>query len=411
MASLNFFLNYAPYLAKVSKSAFVLYIFYDKLQDDKGEIQITYNDIREHTGLQGTTLSKAHKILLDLGLLKALDDKQYFKGKKYEVIRDPIMEENKKQELFVANELDLNSSFRIKYEKVPEAYKQLLDFEKMKEALRVLGTIDVAKMLAKHFSLDFQTMQLYLETKEFREQVNEVRLKVKAAKAEEPTTKIEEPIVIKPEIIKPELELKVEIKAKETKEVTPKKTKNLYEQFITEGNWKRGTKTPLSESEWKAQQVLWYFCILYKRRYGVDYKFTGNLYSSKEMRDMKNVLEALSGGVETKSYLEWVFNVKSKDLKEIDSTGIVVHARMINEFQKIKVKATMVASGDLPKDFKDWIVQNVPEFLEVSNCKTIEDIKWAKKAVDINEATEPVKQVVQEALRRNLLSDETVSVI
>lgn len=404
MASLNFFLNYAPYLAKVSKSAFVLYIFYDKLQDDKGEIQITYNDIREHTGLQGTTLSKAHKILLDLGLLKALDDKQYFKGKKYEVVRDPIMEEGKRQELFAENELDLNSSFRVKYEKVPEVYKQLLDFEKMKEALRVLGTIDVAKMLAKHFSLDFQTMQLYLETKEFREQVNEVRLKVKAAKAEEP-------IVIKPEIIKPKPEPKVEIKAEETKEVTPKKTKNLYEQFIAEGNWKRGTKTPLPESEWKAQQVLWYFCILYKRRYGVDYKFTGNLYSSKEMRDMKNVLETLSGGVETKSYLEWVFNVKSKDLKEIDSTGIVVHARMINEFQKIKVKATMVASGDLPKDFKDWIEQNVPEFLEVSNCKTIEDIRWAKKAVDINEATEPVKQVVQEALRRNLLSGETVSAI
>ena len=402
MASLNFFLNYAPYLAKVSKSAFVLYIFYDKLQDDKGEIQITYNDIREHTGLQGTTLSKAHKILLDLGLLRALDDKQYFKGKKYEVVRDPIMEDSKRQELFTANELDLNSSFRIKYEKVPEAYKQLLDFEKMKEALQALGTIDVAKMLAKHFSLDFQTMQLYLETKEFREQVNEVRLKVKAAKAEEP-------IIIKPEIIKSKSEPKVEIKAEETKEVTPKKTKNLYEQFITEGSWKRGTKTPLPESEWKAQQVLWYFCILYKRRYGVDYKFTGNLYSSKEMRDMKNVLETLSGGVETKSYLEWVFNVKSKDLKEIDSTGIVVHARMINEFQKIKVKATIVTSGDLPKDFKDWIEQNVPEFLEVSNCKTIEDIRWAKKAVDINEATEPVKQVVQEALRRNLLLGETVS--
>lgn len=400
MASLNFFLNYAPYLAKVSKSAFVLYIFYDKLQDDRGEIQITYNDIREHTGLQGTTLSKAHKILLDLGLLKALDDKQYFKGKKYEVVRDPVIEESRKRELFTENELGFNSSLRSKYEKVPEAYKQLLDFEKMKEALEVLGTIDVAKMLAKHFSLDFQTMQLYLETKDFRDQVNEVRLKVKATKVEPITTKSE---------IRAKSEPKVE--TKEIKKVSPKKIGNLYEQFITEGNWKRGTKIPLPELEWKAQQVLWYFCILYKRRYGVDYKFTGNLYSSKEMKDMKNVLETLGGGVETKSYLEWVFNIKSKDLKEIDSTGIVVHARMINEFQKVKTKATMVVSGDLPKDFKDWIEQNVPEFLEVNNCKTIEDIKWAKRAMDINEATESMKQVVQEALCRNLLLDETVSVI
>lgn len=402
MASLNFFLNYAPYLAKVSKSAFVLYIFYDKLQDDEGIIQITYNDIREHTGLQGTTLSKAHKILLELGLLKALDDKQYFKGKKYKVIRDPIMEEDKKQELFITNELDLNSSFRSKYEKIPDAYKQLVSFEKMKEALQALGTVDVARRLAKHFNLDFQTMQLYLEMKDFRDQVDEVRRRVKTAKESI------EPIVVKSELI---IEPKIEIKEEEIKEVAPKKTKNLYEQFITEGNWKRGTKTSIAEVDWKAQQVLWYFCILYNRRYGIDYKFTGNLYSSKEMRDMKRVLEALNGGVETKTYLDWVFNIKSKDLKEIDSTGIIVHPRMINEFQKVKAKTTIVAGGDLSKDFIDWIVKNVPEFLEISNCKTIEDIKWTKKAVDSNEATESMKQVVQEALRRNLLLEETVSAI
>jgi hypothetical protein len=127
------------------------------------------------------------------------------------------------------------------------------------------------------------------------------------------------------------------------------------------------------------------------------------------MKDMKKVLETLSGGVEARVYLDWVFNVKSKDLKEIDSTGIVVHPRMINEFQKVKVRATMVA-GDLPKDFKDWIVKNVPELLEVSNCKTIEDLKWIKKAVDSNEANEAMKKTVQEAIRQNLLSDETVSV-
>jgi hypothetical protein len=123
------------------------------------------------------------------------------------------------------------------------------------------------------------------------------------------------------------------------------------------------------------------------------------------MKDMKKVLEALGGGVEVKKYLDWVFNIKSKDLKEIDSTGIIVHPRMINEFQKLKTRTT-IATGDLPGDFKEWINENIPEFLEVSNCKTIEDMVWAKKAMDSKEANTVTIKAVHEAIRRNLLSVE-----
>lgn len=400
MASLTFYLDYAPILIKKQKSAFILYCYYDKLKNDEGIVQLTLKDMEQHTGLKASTTIKAKVLLVELGLIKQLDKTEFFRGIRYQLPELKPLTLEKRNELFSKCDLVLNSKVRNKYEnpEIPKEYQQLLDINKMKKAYEELGItkFSIAKSLARYFKLDCNTLRLFMETNKFSDGLTDIRAQVKNQ-----VTSVEGTSIKGTEEKIEKTEPKVQKIVTKTKKV--KTPADLYQQFITEGNLKRGTNKELAITEWKSPQILWYFCVSYKKKYGVDFSFTSsNLYRSKEIKDMSRILTAFTGNAtEVKSYFDWAFNVKEKQLNGIASTGIIAHVRMINEFKKSKTKAS-VTIGSLPTDFVSWVKQNEPTFLDISDCKTFEDIELAKEAVRTGDASTVTKRVIAEAVKRGM---------
>ena len=367
MAALLFYFDYASELVKANPRAFALYMLYDKFQDSEGHVPLSFPEMREILKFNPVQLKEALEALVERGLVVEIEKGKY----KVEKLGPIGFDSELKDRYNFSLGLGLDS---------------LLNIDKMKKAFNELGDtkFNIAQCLVKHFGLDKNKFTLAMETESFSAKIREVRSAVKS----QVTIGAGSPIVSK----------------SVAKSVT--KTNPLYEQFLQEGNLKRGTKTELPLNEWKSPQLLWYFCILYKKKYGQDFLFVGNLYKSKEMKHMSQILETFGSAVEVKSYFDWVFNVKEKDLNGIDSTGIVASVRMMNEFRKTKTNAVRKTNSSvsfIPPDFLDWIKANAISFLEVSNCKTIEDLKWAKRAVMQDEADDITKLVVTEATGRGLL--------
>ena len=66
MANLVFYLDYGPLLCRVYKSAFLVYHFYEKFQNDQGVVQFTYSDLNDHLGLASSTIQKCNSLLKKL---------------------------------------------------------------------------------------------------------------------------------------------------------------------------------------------------------------------------------------------------------------------------------------------------------------------------------------------------------
>lgn len=390
--NLTFYLDYAPYLTQANPKAFILYCFYDKLKGDAGVAHLPFKDITSHLGIQNSTITKAHQTLIDLGLIERITDSERFRGNRYRILEPQPLDSNKKKELFDKVNLTIDASFQEKFCKVstqiPDELLPLFDFDKMKEAYEALGGEGKfsIKNLVKHFGLDVTIVRPFLKNESFISKLYDVRDKVKNSVT-----------IVQKETKRSNVKRSVK---KTTGVKSTKSNIELYKQFMEEGNLTRKDKKEMLIADWKSPQLLWYFCQLYKKKYGLDFTFTTSLYKSKEMKDMSRILGTFNNAQEVKEYFDWVFNVKEKDLNGIDSTGIVAHTRMINEFKKTN---SPKASGKVGVDFKDWVKKNAKGFLDISDCETVDNLQFAQEAVRTGDADETTKKVIEEAIKRGIL--------
>lgn len=406
MSSTIFCLDYLPYLSKKKPSAIALYLLYDKLKNDEGMVQITYDEVERQLGSYSSSVSSANKILLQLGLIERVDERIPGKKIRYKVLKPVFMSSEKRKELFDECGLESNTSIRTKYDgtKVPEEYQQFIDIEKMRKIYQEMGCdntkFSAKKHLARHCKVDFSTFEVFLETpfgRKVGEIITQVKRETKNQVTKSEVTSIKEDKETEPVPTKKVATKKKAIKKKE--KVGTRTTAEYYQLLMSEGHLDLKTRVEIPIDEWTSKQLLRYFCLGYKRRYGVDYSFTGNPFNSKEMKDMLKILTAMTSPLEAKQYLDWAFNEKDKDLQDgISSTGIIAHVRMINEFRKKKVRTT----GGLAVDFVNWIKTNEPSY-DLSNCRSLGDLRTLKAAVDIDGADKVTERIVEEAKKRGIL--------
>ncbi len=167
MSNLTFFIDYAPLLSRVNKSAFVIYMFYDKFQDDNGIVQFTYNELNEHLGLATTTIQSANSFLKRLNLIEEVEDKA--QGKKYKLLPAQPLPETLRTELiseFQMEQYNTTSSLKIRFvqDTVPPNFQQLLNKKVLKQAFKDLGSnFRNGRELCRYFKIDFHTFKLLHE--------------------------------------------------------------------------------------------------------------------------------------------------------------------------------------------------------------------------------------------------------
>lgn len=167
MSNLTFFIEYAPLLSRTNKSAFVIYMFYNKFQDDNGVVQFTYNELNEHLGLATTTIQSANTILKKLNLIEEVEDKAA--GKRYKLLPVGPLPEATRLELmkeFQVEEYNTASTLKIKFvqDTVPANFQQLLNKKVLKQAFKELGTgFRNGRELCRYFKIDFHTFKLLHE--------------------------------------------------------------------------------------------------------------------------------------------------------------------------------------------------------------------------------------------------------
>lgn len=402
MPSTIFCLDYLPYLSKKKPSAIALYLLYDKLKNDEGIVQITYDEVERQLGSYSSSVSSANKILLELKLMERVDERTPGKKIRYRILKPTLMNPEELLNLFESCGLNPNTSIRAKYDgsKVPEAYQQFSDIDKMTKIYEELGDFKFSskKYLAKHCKVDFNMFEVFLETPyggKVKNIIKEVKYQAKNQVTKSEVTDIKEEHIIPKKVIK-----KKNIKKKA---IGKRTIPEYYELLINEGHLNLKTRKEIPLVEWTAKQLLRYFCIGYKQRYGVNYSFTSIPFNSKESKDMAKILTAVTSPAEAKQYLDWAFNEKDKDLQGgISSTGIIAHVRMINEFRK--KNATVVSySGGLAVDFVNWVKNNEPAFFNVSECKSTDNLKVAEEVVLAGDADESTTRVVEEAKTRGIL--------
>lgn len=167
MSNLTFFIEYAPLLSRTNKSAFVIYMFYYKFQDDNGTVQFTYNELNEHLGLATTTIQSANTILKRLNLIEEVEDKAA--GKRYKLLPVGPLSDTLRLDLmkeFQVEDYNTASTLKIRFvqDTVPPNFQQLLNKKVLKQAFKELGTgFRNGRELCRYFKIDFHTFKLLHE--------------------------------------------------------------------------------------------------------------------------------------------------------------------------------------------------------------------------------------------------------
>ena len=157
-------MDYGPLLAMVNKSTLVVYMYYDKFQDDNGMIQFTYNELNEHLGLATSTINNCNALLRRLKLIEEVDSAQ---GKKYKLL--PVKKLDVKLRAQVLKKANVgyeqNTILRKRYleEDIPPAFNQLLNKKSLQQAFKKLGTLRKGKDLTEYFKTDLHTFKLLME--------------------------------------------------------------------------------------------------------------------------------------------------------------------------------------------------------------------------------------------------------
>ena len=159
-------MDYGPLLSRVFKSAFLVYMYYDKFQNDEAIVQFTYNELNQHLGLASTTIQKANKVLQKLELIEEVESAT---GKSYKLLPVKRLSDELRQELINMSSIsDYNNetSLRKKYldDNIPVDFQQLLNKRVLKKAHRELGpAFTRGKELCKYFKIDYHTFRLLHE--------------------------------------------------------------------------------------------------------------------------------------------------------------------------------------------------------------------------------------------------------
>lgn len=407
MANLVFLLDYAPLLVKNHKSAMIIYEFYDKFKDDSGIVTIKYEELKEHLGLATSTISDAHNILKSLKLIEPLKQKDVkerkFQSVPYKVLPVIPLSENEDALKYVSNELntEIQSNTQLKErfisQRLPEEFMVIFDVDRVKKVIEDLGEVksQIANCLATSFGLDRNMFKVLMENKQFRQRFVEVK-----------------------KLAQQQLKEKIQDQSKSHVSNTVNsngKTINsdaakFYEQLM-EIHIDRKTKQERPISTWKSPQLLRYFCLCYEREYKTAYKFNGVSWSSKEMKDMKRILTAFDEDAQqAMTYIDWVFTIKIKSLNGIDSTGILAHARMINEFNRKyngSKKKSISRNDNLPQDFLDWIKIEVPNIEDLADCTTYYDLYWLREEqLSSSDIADEIEKIINEAIRRGIVPSQ-----
>lgn len=317
-----------------------------------------------------------------------------FQSVPYRMLPVIPISENKEALIYVEQELkveiqkDTKLRERFIKEKLPSEYLDVFDVNKMKKAVESLGDVksQIANCLAMEFGLDRNMFKLLMEDKKFKENVIK--------------TKREAQSLINGVDVKKPVSVKATVSV-------PKAYTQLMDIHI---NKKTGQEMKMSE--WKSPQLLRYFCLCYEREYKIPYTFSREPWSSKQMRDMKMILTAFKGDAQQATmYMDWVFVNKRKVLDGIDS-GILAHDRMINEFNRKRSTTSQSAqikrNDPLPKDFLQWIDENISNIDDIADCKTYYDLYWVREEeLQSGDETPPeLKALINEAIKRGILPEK-----
>jgi len=167
MADLIFYTDYGPLLARAFKSAFILYVYYDKFKDDKNIVQFTYNDLTEHLGLASSTIQKANAALKLLKLIEEMEENS--SGKKYKLL--PISELSEATINGILTKASINlynpkTNLRKRYleDNIPHEFQQLLNKKLLRKAKKELGdSFKKLKPLCKYLNIDHHHLKIICE--------------------------------------------------------------------------------------------------------------------------------------------------------------------------------------------------------------------------------------------------------
>lgn len=392
-------LDYAPLM---KKGALELYLLYCSLQDEKGIVDATYNHLNEHTGRSLSAISEYKNTLINLGLIEQIKREDVaspdnlFSPYKREFIRVlplmPLSNERRKKE-FQESGRPADSEVRQKVlgvERLPKTCSNLLDKVTQRALLKKLGRDKYTiSNVIDHLNLNEAEVKLWLTNSRFKTDLVRVMREVSQ---EMDQIEAEEEIVA----------LKFKKKPKKT---VP--TFNEIYETLMKGSHRNGKEIPIEK--WQPFQFFRYFCIQYEKTYGQRFRFESkaNPFSLRELRDMMLVMRAFNDdAAEVVKYLDWVFNVKSKEM-HLDGTAILHHQRMFNEYRRRTSEPVKYGELDpIDETFAGWVNENVPTLLEAYDLACMKDLYWLKRAYDSGVPTPEVQLVVEEGIKRGLVPKE-----
>lgn len=167
-------------------------------------------------------------------------------------------------------------------------------------------------------------------------------------------------------------------------------------------------------SSWNASHMLSYFLVRYEKRYRCEFSFINEkaIWNGKEIKDIKGVINRFKGDtVAAKRYLDWVFDVKSRDpkLDGLERTGLLVHQNMLQEYRRVQASGgrkpgqsiAMQVSGNsgLDENFVAWVKNHYPQL--GYPLETQEHLRYLMQAND--GADSSIDAIVMEAKKRQLV--------
>jgi hypothetical protein len=384
----------AEYVPLLQPSAIVVYLHYYLLKDQNNIARIVYTDLQEHTGMASGTISDAIKTLLDYNLIKRAikTDNPACRNGCYEVVPIVVLSALKRREEYRKAKRVIDTDIRrraLSLSNLPIVYQQLTNVKCLKKALETLGEEQFTlENLIQYFNLDRSKVALWASSLVFKQEFSKAKQEA--------------------------LQKKQELKESKKKTSVPSKTADEMHKSLMKANIKGDQEVPIEC--WDVKMLFRYFCILYEKAKGVQYVWMPpkDSFNSKELRDMKSVSNSFNKDAKkVAKFLEWVFEVKSKDTKKLPDgilgTGILMH--LINEFNGIVVqtnnKLVKVKSVNIiDEDFSQWIKENVSEIYTKYNLSTILDLDWLKQFYDQGVCVpEMVSKVVDEGIKRGILSN------
>lgn len=377
-------LDYAP-LLQGQPQALALYLYYDASKGKDNMVHISYNAISQHLGISKPTISSCIKVLREYGLIKApeqSDDGPPCHSHHAEIPPLRSLTNVDREKLFKSVDRPVLTDVRqnlLEPENLPLEYQQLFSPKDLQRALDKLGSDNFnIKHLIEFFKLDENVVRLWNSSPAFKKKFNACRQEILSGTAK--------PVSLR----------------KEKKERKERSADETYDGLM-KVHLSRKTSEEIPVEEWKSPQLLRQFCLLYEQKNNCRYVLVGDSFSSKELKDMKRLLTIFEDDArKSVKYLTWVFEHKNKVLPGgVLSTGICLHPRMLNEFQKANTKTEFFQTDPIDEDFQKWILKNVPDV--VQRVKYMRDLYWLKDEYDAGEADKEAKVIVEEGIRRRII--------